>query len=159
MGTIEKMVNLQVIDDRWKEHLREMDDLREGIHLRAYGQKDPLLEYKSEAFRMFMELLDMLNAAIVAGVFKLFPAQAQQEPLRAGLRAPRREQLRTTHESSSGMGFQGSREPVPGQARPPEEAAAARAGKPQPMQVGEKIGRNDPCPCGSGKKFKQCHGR
>jgi preprotein translocase subunit SecA len=160
MGTIEKMVTLQVIDERWKEHLREMDELREGIHLRAYGQKDPLLEYKSEAFRMFMELLDMLNAAVVSNVFKLFPAQAQQMPARAAARAPRRDQLRTSHETSTGMGYQAAREPVPeGGMAAPEAPAAARAGKPQPVQVGEKIGRNDPCPCGSGKKYKQCHGR
>jgi preprotein translocase subunit SecA len=153
MSKIEKMVVLQVIDDRWKDHLREMDDLKEGIHLRAYGQKDPLVEYKTEGFRMFMDLLDLVNGEIITTVFKLFPAQAQQLPARAPQRPP--QQMRMTHDSAMGMGFQGNREPVAGAAGP----NPAKPGKPQPVHVGEKVGRNDPCPCGSGKKYKQCHGR
>ncbi len=82
MARIEKMVALQVIDESWKDHLREMDDLKEGIHLRAYGQKDPLVEYKTEAFRMFMELVDLMDAEIVTTVFRLFPAPTQELPLR-----------------------------------------------------------------------------
>jgi preprotein translocase subunit SecA len=159
MATIEKMVTLQVIDDRWKDHLREMDDLKEGIHLRAYGQKDPLIEYKTEGFRMFMELLDLVNAETATSVFKLFPVQAQNLAMRGPQRPPRAEQMRTTKEASVGMGFQGSKDPVPGGAQSTEQARAAQAGKPQPIQVGEKVGRNDPCPCGSGKKYKQCHGK
>ncbi|HTR99101.1 MAG TPA: preprotein translocase subunit SecA [Bacteroidota bacterium] len=153
MGRIEKMVVLQVIDEKWKDHLREMDDLKEGIHLRAYGQKDPLVEYKTEGFRMFMELIDLIDTEIATTVFKLFPAQAQELPLRGPQRPP--QAVRTTHDSAVGMGFQGNREPVPGAAG----QDPARAGKPQPVQVGEKVGRNDPCPCGSGKKYKQCHGK
>jgi preprotein translocase subunit SecA len=157
MSTIEKMVVLQVIDEKWKDHLREMDDLKEGIHLRAYGQKDPLVEYKGEAFKMFMELLDQINTEAVTTVFRLFPAQAERAPL--PLRGPKRppQQVRLSHDTALGMGFQANREPVPGVAG--KEPGPARAGKPQPVQVGEKIGRNDPCPCGSGKKYKQCHGR
>lgn len=154
MTQIEKMVVLRVIDEKWKDHLREMDDLKEGIHLRAYGQKDPIVEYKTEAFRMFMEFLDQVNTEIVTTAFKLFPVEQQQLPLR-GPRRP--QQMRTSHESSTGMGFQGNREPVPGGAA--QAPAEAKAGKPQPIHVGEKIGRNDPCPCGSGKKYKQCHGK
>jgi preprotein translocase subunit SecA len=136
-----------------------MDDLKEGIHLRAYGQKDPLLEYKSEAFRMFTELLDIVNTETVTTVFKLFPAPQQSMPLR-GVQRP--SVMRMTHDSALGMGFQANREPVAGPAggdgnRSP--APPQRQEKPQPVHVGEKIGRNDPCPCGSGKKFKQCHGR
>ena len=153
MSRIEKMVVLQVIDERWKDHLREMDDLKEGIHLRAYGQKDPLVEYKTEGFNMFMELLDMVNSEIVTTVFKLFPAQAQQLPVRGPQRPP--QQMRMTHDSAMGMGFQGNREPVAGAAG----QNPAKPGKPLPVHVGEKVGRNDPCPCGSGKKYKQCHGR
>jgi preprotein translocase subunit SecA len=152
MAQIEKMVVLQVIDEKWKEHLREMDDLKEGIHLRAYGQKDPLVEYKTEAFRMFMELLDLINTEIVSMVFKLFPAE-QQLPLR-GPRQP--VQMRASHDATAGLGFQANRQPVAGGGG---AAQPERAGKPQPVQVGAKIGRNDPCPCGSGKKYKQCHGR
>jgi preprotein translocase subunit SecA len=153
MAKIEKMVVLQVIDEKWKDHLREMDDLKEGIHLRAYGQKDPLVEYKTEGFRMFMELIDQINTEIITTVFRLFPAQPEQLPLRAPQRP---QQMRTTHDSALGMGFQANKEPVPGAAG---DGSPAKAGKPQPIHVGEKVGRNDPCPCGSGKKYKQCHGR
>ncbi|MEK6571652.1 MAG: preprotein translocase subunit SecA, partial [Bacteroidota bacterium] len=73
MATLERMAMLQVIDERWKEHLREMDELKEGINLRAYGQKDPLLEYKGEAFRMFSEMLDMINREVLGIVYKVFP--------------------------------------------------------------------------------------
>lgn len=154
MAQIEKMVVLRVIDEKWKDHLREMDDLKEGIHLRAYGQKDPIVEYKTEAFNMFMEFLGQVNTEIVTTAFKLFPVESQSLPIR-GPKRP--QQMRTSHEASTGMGFQGNREPVPGDAAQP--AAERRAEKPQPIQVGEKIGRNDPCPCGSGKKYKQCHGK
>ena len=154
MAQIEKMVVLRVIDEKWKDHLREMDDLKEGIHLRAYGQKDPIVEYKTEAFNMFMEFLGQVNTEIVTTAFKLFPVESQPLPIR-GPKRP--QQMRTSHEASTGMGFQGNREPVPGGGgQPPSEN---KAEKPQPIQVGEKIGRNDPCPCGSGKKYKQCHGK
>ena len=156
VAKIEKMVVLQVIDEKWKDHLREMDDLKEGIHLRAYGQKDPLVEYKTEGFRMFMELLDLISTEIVTTVFKLFPAQAEPIPLRGPARPP--QQMRLTHEAGTGLGFQANREPAPGAAGP-QEQSPAKAGKPQPIQVGPKTGRNDPCPCGSGKKYKHCHGR
>ncbi len=161
LSLLEKMVSLQVIDERWKDHLREMDDLKEGIHLRAYGQKDPILEYKSEAFNMFVELLDMINTETLNLVFKLFPQGEREMPVQRMPRVARPPQMMLTHESTTGMGFEGNREPVKGeqashQERSPSEA---RAGKPQPIHVGEKIGRNDPCPCGSGKKYKQCHGR
>ncbi len=158
MATIEKMVTLQVIDEKWKDHLREMDDLKEGIHLRAYGQKDPLIEYKAEGFRMFSELVDQIDSEIVLNVFKLFPATPQM-PLRQAVRPPRQEQMRTMHESSSGMGFQGNKEPIAGAADDHQPSQTAKTEKPQPMHVGEKTGRNDPCPCGSGKKYKQCHGK
>jgi preprotein translocase subunit SecA len=158
MAKIEKMVVLQVIDEKWKDHLREMDDLKEGIHLRAYGQKDPLVEYKTEAFRMFMELLEMMNTEIITTVFKLFPASVQQLPLRGPQRP---QQMRTVHDSALGMGFEANREPVPGAAAPggAGQPPPPRAGKPAPIHVGEKVGRNDPCPCGSGKKYKHCHGK
>ncbi len=155
MAQIEKMVVLQIIDEKWKEHLREMDDLKEGIHLRAYGQKDPLVEYKTEAFRMFMELLEMINTESVTMVFKLFPAPTQEMPVR-GPRQP--QQMRASHDSTLGLGYQANREPVAGAAGVPA-GQPQRAGKPQPVKVAEKVGRNSPCPCGSGKKYKHCHGR
>jgi preprotein translocase subunit SecA len=156
MGQIEKMVVLQNIDDKWKDHLREMDDLKEGIHLRAYGQKDPLVEYKTEAFRMFMELLDLVNTETVTTVFRLFPAGAQQLPIRGPQRPP--QQMHISHDATEGMGYRSNRAPDEGPAAG-AAGAPAHGGKPQPIHVGDKIGRNDPCPCGSGKKYKQCHGR
>jgi len=157
MALLEKMVALQVIDSKWKDHLREMDDLKEGIHLRAYGQKDPLIEYKAEAYRMFVELIDMINTETLNLVFKLFPTPAQEFPLRQRPRAPRPEEMMLQHRSAIGMGFEANREPVSGvQAGRQSQQPQA---KPQPVRVGEKIGRNDPCPCGSGKKYKHCHGR
>ncbi len=155
MAQLERMAMLQVIDERWKEHLREMDDLKEGINLRAYGQKDPLLEYKAEAFRMFTEMLDMINQEVLNLVFKLFPAAPEQIPARRPSRVPRPHELTLTHREAVGMGFQENREPVAAGATPAE----TKPGKPQPVRVGAKIGRNDPCPCGSGKKYKNCHGR
>ncbi|MEK9139017.1 MAG: SEC-C metal-binding domain-containing protein, partial [Bacteroidota bacterium] len=162
MASIEKMVMLQVIDEKWKDHLREMDDLKEGIHLRAYGQKDPVVEYKTEAFRMFMELLDLVNSEILTTVFRLCPAPAQQLPIRGPQRP---QQMRMTHDAALGLGFQANREPIPGGAGQAAASGRLQGGpagppqKPQPVHVGEKIGRNDPCPCGSGKKYKQCHGK
>jgi preprotein translocase subunit SecA len=155
MATLERMGMLQVIDERWKEHLREMDDLKEGINLRAYGQKDPLLEYKAEAFQMFTEMLDMINREVVGIVFKVFPAAPEQIPARRPVRVPRPQELTLTHSESLGMGFQANRAPVGTVSSPAE----AKPGKPQPVRVGVKVGRNDPCPCGSGKKYKNCHGK
>ncbi|MDH4069615.1 MAG: preprotein translocase subunit SecA [Ignavibacteria bacterium] len=161
MARIEKGVVLQVIDERWKDHLREMDDLKEGIHLRAYGQKDPLLEYKSEAFRLFADLLRAMNAEIATTVLKLFPATVRDMPIKGPQPPPT--QMQMSHDSAVGMGFQGNREPVAGAAGQAAGGGGSEGrkapGKPQPVHVGDKIGRNDPCPCGSGKKYKQCHGR
>ncbi|HLP17446.1 MAG TPA: preprotein translocase subunit SecA [Bacteroidota bacterium] len=153
MAAIEKMAMLQVIDVRWKEHLREMDDMKEGIYLRAYGQKDPVLEYKAEAYRMFVEMLGMINKEALNLIFKLFPEQQQQFETRTRRRPVRPSQMTLKHDSAAGMGLQGGGG---------EDGGAAPAAAPQQvvqLHVDEKIGRNDPCPCGSGKKYKQCHGR
>jgi preprotein translocase subunit SecA len=160
MRNLEKIVMLQVIDSKWREHLREMDDLKEGIHLRGYGQKDPLVEYKSEAFKMFMELMEQIADEALSMVFKLFPERVEQMPAQRPRRAFRREEMVLTHESAQGAGLQTNREPVPAGAS--DRRAAAGGGPPgrpqRPIRVAEKIGRNDPCPCGSGKKYKNCHG-
>ncbi len=161
LATLEKMVSLQVIDEKWKDHLREMDDLKEGIHLRAYGQKDPIVEYKTESFRMFVELLDLVSTELLNLVFKLFPA-VEQESMIGRRRQPRRpQQVTLSHEAATGMGLRAAPEPVEAvgtQAAGGGREARPRGGKIQPVQVGAKTGRNDPCPCGSGKKFKHCHG-
>jgi preprotein translocase subunit SecA len=143
MRQIERLATLRAIDEKWREHLYEMDHLKEGINLRAYGQKDPLLEYKGEGFRMFEEMIGQMDEQVLEAIFK---AQVQMEPLPMRRRMP--QQMMTVHQSSAGMGFEGPSRPQ--QPQP--------AGKRQPVVVGERIGRNDPCPCGSGKKYKKCHG-
>ena len=153
MAQLEKMAMLQVIDIRWKEHLREMDDMKEGIHLRAYGQKDPILEYKGEAFRMFIEMIGMINREALNLVFKLFPEPSQAMPMPRGRRPVRREQMTMTHDSSTGLGLHA---PAAGGE---QGGAPGEAIKVQQIHADDKVGRNDPCPCGSGKKFKNCHGK
>ncbi|MBR9975997.1 MAG: preprotein translocase subunit SecA [Bacteroidetes bacterium] len=151
MQQLMRMAILQVIDMRWKEHLREMDDLKEGIHMRAYGQKDPVIEYKREAFDMFVQMLGMINREVLGMVFRLYPVR---EELPQRPKGPRVSDMVTSHQSSEGMGFHGNQQAIPGAEAPAE----ATAGKQQPIRVEKAPGRNDPCPCGSGKKYKHCHG-
>jgi len=145
MRVLERIAMLQTIDKHWKDHLYEMDQIKEGINLRAYGQKDPLLEYKSEGFSAFTEMLGRINEDVVELVYK---AQFHQEPRVAARR--KAVEMSEVHESADGMGFQPSR----GEQAPAETQPKKRA----PVVVGPKVGRNDPCPCGSGKKYKKCHG-
>ena len=152
MNFIQKVSLLQIIDTRWKEHLREMDDLKEGIYLRAYGQKDPVLEYKSEAYKMFVELLGLINREALNMVFKLFPENQQQIEAQQQRRGLNRERLTLTHSASTGMGLQGG-------IGEDGEGKQQQAPKVQQIISGDKVGRNDPCPCGSGKKYKNCHGK
>ncbi len=152
MQQLMRMAMLQVIDMRWKEHLREMDDLKEGIHMRAYGQKDPLIEYKREAFELFVQMLGMINREVLGMIFRLYPMREEMPDQPKG---PSVSDLVTTHQSSAGMGYQADRQAAPGHEAPQE----ATGGKRQPIRVEKKPGRNDPCPCGSGKKYKHCHGR
>jgi preprotein translocase subunit SecA len=141
MRQLEKFASLRTIDEKWKEHLYEMDHLKEGIGLRAYGQKDPLIEYKREAYQMFSELVEKIDEETVELIFKL---QVSERP--AERKEPTRE-MKAIHQSAVGMGY--------AQPQPAEEVAP---GKPKPIRVEKKIGRNDPCPCGSGKKYKKCCG-
>lgn len=154
MRFIEKFALLQVIDARWKEHLREMDDLKEGIYLRAYGQKDPILEYKSEAYKMFIELIGMINREALNLVFKLYPENQQQLQSQQQRRALQRDRITTTHAASVGMGLRGAIDSDDGEQRQQQKAPVV-----QQLVAGNKVGRNDPCPCGSGKKYKHCHGK
>ena len=145
MARLERYAVLSVIDDKWKEHLREMDDLKEGIGLRAYGQKDPLVEYKAEAFHLFVSLIGEIRNDVVSFSFKFFP----QEPEEVQARRAQQQRMRTVKDSSQNMGLQTSDTAQESQNR----------GKQQPVKVEAKVGRNDPCPCGSGKKYKNCHGK
>jgi preprotein translocase subunit SecA len=146
MSRLERFAVLSVIDNKWKEHLREMDDLKEGIGLRAYGQKDPLLEYKAEAYNMFVQLLEQIRNEVVSFCFKYWPQAPSEVQERRQVTSQR---IRTIKDSADNLGLQ------------PQslEGEGAGRGKPQPVHVDEKVGRNDPCPCGSGKKFKNCHGK
>lgn len=146
MARIERFAFLSVIDEKWKEHLRNMDDLKEGIHLRAYGQKDPLIEYKKESFELFVNLLNDIRNEILSFCFKFFPQQFEEAQQRRRRQAPQR--YREVKESVDGM-----------HAGAENQENAAHRGKLQPVVVEEKIGRNEPCPCGSGKKYKHCCGR
>jgi len=148
---LERLSMLQVIDNAWREHLYEMDQLKEGIGLRAYGQKDPLIEYKSEGFRAFSDMLAQINEGVIELAFK---AQIRDESQFVTRRRPR--QISEVHDSATGMGFQPApAEQVEGQGPQPPQ----KPGKKSPVMVGPKIGRNDPCPCGSGKKYKKCCGK
>ncbi len=151
MARIERFAFLTVIDNRWKEHLRDMDDLKEGINLRAYGQKDPLIEYKNEAFELFTTLLEEIRNETVQIAFKLYPAQPENVQI---TRRPERRPQRTIKESADRAGMSEG-----GYVPSPKEQDFGPVGKPQPVKVETRIGRNDPCWCGSGKKYKQCHGK
>ncbi|HRY61652.1 MAG TPA: SEC-C metal-binding domain-containing protein, partial [Candidatus Fermentibacter sp.] len=150
MRELEKWSVLRSIDVRWREHLYEIDHLKEGIGLRAYGQRDPLVEFKKEAFGLFENLLDEIDKLAVKQVLSLWPQQAA--PLRReGLPAGRAYQPGLARPSAPpdapGAGPRGGAEPQ---------------GAPGPVQTVRrevpKVGRNDPCPCGSGKKYKHCCG-
>jgi preprotein translocase subunit SecA len=148
MARLERYAVLSVIDDKWKEHLREMDDLKEGIGLRAYGQKDPLLEYKGEAYNMFVNLVKLIRNDILQFCFKFWPAAPSEVQERRRRQPSRMTQIK---DSSDNLGMSQSTA---------ENQEAVRSGqKVQPVKVEEKVGRNEPCPCGSGKKYKNCHGK
>ena len=174
MGNLERVAVLQTIDEKWREHLRVMDELKEGIHLRAYGQKDPLLEYKAEAFNLFMELIKDINTESVNFAFKYFPKVVERQ-VRVPGRAPRESEIgedglprirtqRVVNESAMQFShptetpaflFQGGNAD---QSELQQEADTQQ--KVRTYRKTEKeVGRNDPCPCGSGKKYKNCHGR
>ncbi|MBC8524580.1 MAG: preprotein translocase subunit SecA [Chlorobium phaeobacteroides] len=159
MGQIEKYAVLNVIDQKWREHLREIDSLKEGINLRAYGQKDPLLEYKQEAYKLFVSMLGEIEHETLSLAFKLFPvteearekieqeqkkSQVQQDRLVA-----RHEKAETAYENS------GSRP----EGRQEKKAENGKEPLQQPVIADKTPGRNDPCSCGSGKKYKNCCGK
>ena len=137
---IEKSVTLAIIDDIWKEHLREMDDLKQAVQTASYEQKDPLLIYKFESFNLFKALIDKVNKDIVSFLIKAgLPTQSsvQEDKHRV-------ENHQTSRPENTGNTPQQAGKPKP---------------KAQPVRAEEKVERNAPCPCGSGKKFKKCHGR
>jgi preprotein translocase subunit SecA len=153
LKVLERYTILSAIDRLWQEHLYEMDSLRTSIGLRAHGQRDPLVEYKTEAFKIFEELMVNIKTEICHNIFRSASSmRAFEDFLR---NAPRE----TRHEPTSS--FAG--EPKPGQGKPSDIVSQAAdqlsKEKPKPKRAGPKVGRNDPCPCGSGKKYKQCCGK
>ncbi len=150
MRHFEKSVMLQVLDQNWKEHLAAMDYLRQGIHLRGYAQKNPKQEYKREAFEMFTALLDRIKLDVVGILCKVqVRTESDVEAVDEQRRSSADMQFR--HDEASAM--QTVDEEAPGAQPPPDEPV-------QPfVRDGRKVGRNEPCPCGSGRKFKHCHGK
>ena len=139
------IVVLTTIDENWKDHLREMDQLRQSVQNATYEQKDPLLIYKFESFNLFSKMLEKVNREILSTLFKaMIPIRENQESAPQQPVKPQRTDMSRMQTSRM------------------EAAAAAGQGdksKPAPIHVDKKVGRNDPCPCGSGKKYKHCHGR
>ncbi|MBQ9473826.1 MAG: preprotein translocase subunit SecA [Bacteroidales bacterium] len=140
--SIEKNITLAIIDDLWKEHLRELDDLRQSVQNAAYEQKDPLVIYKFESFNLFEKMLLDINREISSFLSRAsLPMQQQSDVKEAQLPTRDDKGLRTSRQQELADNRTAPRE------------------KPQPVHVEKKVGRNDPCPCGSGKKYKNCHGR
>jgi preprotein translocase subunit SecA len=155
MRRLERYAVLMTIDRHWRDHMYEMDQLKTGIGLRAYGQRDPLVEYKREAFRLFAEMIEQVDKDIVGMVFKLqvnMPEQARAERRRE---LAAKQSMVASHQDSVGMGFGSARQTE--EANPMAEASHSGKAKPFKRET-QKVGRNDPCPCGSGKKYKKCHG-
>jgi preprotein translocase subunit SecA len=140
---------LNVLDENWKQHLGRMDYLRQGIHLRGYAQKQPKQEYKKEAFELFSEMLDKVKLEVVTLLARV---RIRSEAEIAAMEAEERrqaeaiaQQMQFQHADVGGYGA--------------DEEAAAQPEFQRPAAAMPKVGRNDPCPCGSGKKYKHCHGQ
>lgn len=143
MRKLERFAFLRVIDERWKEHLYEIDQIKTGIGLRAYGQKDPLIEYKKETFGAFENTLNQIDREVVEFVYKVQLRQAEETKEKK----PAEKQMVAVHDSAVNMGYSGMGEA----AKPQSKVKTFKRETP-------KVGRNDPCPCGSGKKYKKCCG-
>jgi preprotein translocase subunit SecA len=152
MRMVEKHIMLSVLDDNWKQHLARMDYLRQGIHLRGYAQKQPKQEYKHEGFELFSEMLDKFKRDVVTLLARVrIRSEEEVAQMEAAERAQaerQQQQMQFQHAGAGGLGAD-------------EEAAQAQAqAMATQMQANmPKVGRNDPCPCGSGKKYKHCHGQ
>jgi len=164
---VERDIMLQIVDSQWKDHLYSLDHLKEGIGLRGYGQKDPLVEYKKESFALFSAMKDRIEEEIVRYLWRLTPVMGEEgaePPAPVRQPAPRRAPQLTLSGPSQAPA------PSPFGAIRGGGSASAVAEPPRPARTGgddtikqvkreePKVGRNDPCPCGSGKKFKKCHG-
>jgi preprotein translocase subunit SecA len=140
MRYYERIIMLNIVDAQWKDHLLAIDHLKEGINLRGYGQKDPLVEYKKESYSLFEEMLDRIDSETVRALYHL-QVTVEEEPQQRLQRRPRRGQMSFTKANASAA------------------AAGEESGLPRTfVSAAPKVGRNEPCPCGSGKKYKKCCG-
>ena len=141
----EKMILLHVIDENWKEHLRQMDELRDSVQNASYEQKDPLLIYKLESFGLFKNMVEETNREAISILMRgQIPVQ-QRDPEQVREAAPEKHEDYSKYQSNRG----------PSQSAPQQQPER----RVEPIRTEPKIGRNDPCPCGSGKKYKHCHGK
>ena len=150
MRELERVVLLNITDTKWREHLYEMDYLQEGIHLRAYAQKDPITEYRREAFDMFEALTQSIQDDFVKYIYRVELVRREQEP-------PARVQRVQENRDEVASGAGGAGTGGNGGAAAPQGIGSRAGGNPQ-QAVSDKVPRNAPCPCGSGKKYKKCHG-
>ena len=155
--SLEKAITLSMIDEAWKDHLRTMDELRSSVQMASYEQKDPLLIYKFEAFKLFKKMLLETNTNIVSFLVRA-AIPAQEEEPQAARQQPKRTdmskmQMNKQDVDNAGSDYAANENDVY------EGGGSDTAVQRTPVKTGPKIGRNDPCPCGSGKKYKQCHGK
>ncbi|MFN7914389.1 MAG: preprotein translocase subunit SecA [Vicinamibacterales bacterium] len=172
---VERDIMLQVVDQQWKDHLYSLDHLKEGIGLRGYGQRDPLVEYKKESFQMFQAMKERVDEETVSYLWRLRPVLSEEAPPAPPpvRQAPPRQQIVMNNPSAETQAASIFNSTPSQRAQAADADAVGVAGHrtPQPARVGgddadvktvrndgPKVGRNDPCPCGSGKKYKKCHG-
>ena len=156
MRLFEKQISLQILDGLWKEHLATMDHLRQGIFLRSYGGKNPRQEYKREAFALFTELLDNLQREAVK---VLSHVQIRQEDAADAIERKRREEAAKERMNYQHQDVSALSSSAAAQAKKPADDSRQSERQSPFMRDVPKVGRNDPCPCGSGKKYKQCCGK
>ena len=159
-----KALMLVTIDELWKEHLRELDQLRQSVQNAAYEQKDPLVIYKVESFHLFETMLSNLNSKAVSALMRgqIFMRQPAPQQNAEEAPQPKRPELHETQaEQHQRPNYKATKEDLPGQEEQRQAASASQrpVEKTMPVKNGPRVGRNDPCPCGSGKKYKNCHGR
>jgi len=147
MNQFEKSVMMQTLDNLWKEHLAAMDHLRQGIHLRGYAQKNPKQEYKRESFELFTQMLETLKQEVVSIICRVQVQERDVDALEEQRRRAESAPRTYTHADAAALNDEAGDEP------------ATPTAPQTPFVRGDKVGRNDPCPCGSGKKYKQCHGQ
>ncbi|HIW10815.1 MAG TPA: preprotein translocase subunit SecA [Candidatus Rikenella faecigallinarum] len=158
-----RVMMLITIDDDWKEHLRDMDDLKQSVQNAAYEQKDPLLIYKFESFELFRKMIEKINREVLSMLFKVYlplaPAGAGQgAPQPTPQAQPQQAIPARNRPDMNRMQTSRNEGPVPPRAVAGGGSASSTSAKPAPAHAEKRVGRNDPCPCGSGKKYKNCHG-